>query len=96
MSKCDKHRWQIYYVGDWGECVNIECDCDESLPVDQAETMLNRENETQVEDCANWLEISMVQGGHCYNCASRDGYPWRARPSKGCAKFALLTAKEKK
>ena len=50
--------------------------------------------EPQVENCANWLEISMVQGGHCYNCANRDGYPWRARPSEACTRFSLLTAEE--
>ena len=48
----------------------------------------------EVEDCANWLEVSIVQGGHCYNCASRDGYPWRARPSEACTRFSLLTAEE--
>lgn len=43
----------------------------------------------EVEDCENWLEMSMVPGGHCYNCANREGYPWRARPTDGCENFVL-------
>jgi hypothetical protein len=43
----------------------------------------------EVEDCENWLEISIVQGGHCFNCVNRNGYPWRSRPTDACENFVL-------
>jgi hypothetical protein len=40
-----------------------------------------------VEKCKKWVEISMVQGHHCFNCANRNGFPYRAQPSRACANF---------
>jgi hypothetical protein len=40
-----------------------------------------------VEQCENWFEISMVQGHHCWNCVHRNGYPYRAQPSRACSRF---------
>ena len=50
------------------------CECQQPPPMEST-------------DCANWLEIYMTQGPHCYNCANRDGYPWAARPNQGCTNF---------
>lgn len=51
-------------------------------------TIIRKEG-LEVEDCENWLEISMVSGGHCFNCVNRDGYPWRSRPGNPCTRFVL-------
>lgn len=42
----------------------------------------------QVEDCENWYEIYPGQK-HCYNCAARDGYPFRGQPDKNCKNVKL-------
>jgi hypothetical protein len=44
-----------------------------------------------VEQCKNWHEISIVQGHHCWNCAYRDGYPYRAQPDKQCKNYAPIS-----
>lgn len=44
----------------------------------------------KVEDCKNWHEMSMARGKHCFNCANRNGFPYRAQPDKNCSKFERL------
>ena len=45
-----EHKWNLY-ITDWGEALEIACECNEGLTVEQAEAMLNehpklkRENE---------------------------------------------------
>ncbi len=39
----------------------------------------------RVEDCENWIPMSV--GGHCFACGRRNGYPYRAWPSKQCRNF---------
>jgi len=48
-----------------------------------------------VEKCKNWLEYFMSHGKHCFNCANRNGYPYRGQPSKACSNFQKITTPEK-
>ena len=48
-----------------------------------------------VEECTNWMEISPIRGKHCYNCAMRDGYPFRGQPDSRCTNFNLEINKDK-
>ena len=41
-----------------------------------------------VEKCNNWTEVSIIKGHHCWNCAKRNGYPWRAQPDKQCENYS--------
>ena len=42
----------------------------------------------EVEDCENWKPIDPRMGKHCYNCANRDGNPYRAQPDENCMNYA--------
>jgi hypothetical protein len=49
-----------------------------------------------VEKCANWLELTMARGNHCFNCINREGYPWRAQPSHACKNFIPIRRNHEK
>ena len=38
----------------------------------------------EVEDCKNWKQGEPAHGYHCYNCANREGYPYKAQPDENC------------
>ena len=38
----------------------------------------------EVDDCKNWKQVEPAKGFHCYNCANKDGNPWRAQPDENC------------
>lgn len=42
-----------------------------------------------VENCKNWTQISLARGNHCWNCAKRNGFPYRAQPDKNCDNFLV-------
>ena len=42
-----------------------------------------------VEHCENWFRMHIGRGEHCFNCARRDGYPYRAQPDKKCLNFKI-------
>ncbi len=48
-----------------------------------------------VEWCKNWEQLYMSRGMHCFNCWRRNGYPFRAQPSKACKNYDLMTREEK-
>ena len=42
-----------------------------------------------VEHCENWIEMNIVRGRHCFNCANRNGFTFRAQPDMNCKNFKL-------
>jgi hypothetical protein len=81
-----RHAFRI----DFDELAALCTGCPEHLEAPEIERRLNavEEQSVEVENCKNWLEISIVRGEHCYNCANRNGYPMKARPSKVCENYA--------
>ena len=44
-------------------------------------------------NCSNYIEMSMVNPPHGYNCKMRNGYPWNLGGDSKCRNFIIIKDK---